>query len=150
MFDLHNNIKVVGAYAPIIITADADGGTVDRQGFESVEHVVFLGATGDTLSGSVYAELVLQHSDNGSTWVDVTSADDVLVGNDGVSAAPDANGVFATIDANAEDERHFRIGYRGGKRYSRVQCDLTGSHSNGIEFCAIGILGHPHQAPTSD
>lgn len=150
MKDLHSNIKVVNALSPVVLTADQNGATIDRQGFEGVEHIVQLGATGDTLSGSVYVELVIQESDDNSSWSDVTAANDVIVGGDGISAAPDANGVFATIDDNAEDDRHFRIGYRGGKRYSRVQLDFTGTHTNGIEASALAVLGAPHQAGTSD
>lgn len=150
MKDLHSNIKVAEGLAPIVLTADQNCATIDRQGFESVEHIVMLGATGDTLSGSVYIDLVLQDSDDGSTWGDVTAANDVIVGGDGVSTAPDANGIFATIDDNAEDDRHFRIGYRGGKRYSRVQIDLTGTHTNGIEAACLAVLGDAHQGGTSD
>lgn len=150
MKDLHNCVKLVQALDAQTLTADANGSGIDRQGFESVEHIVNLGASGDTLSGSVYVELVIQESDDNSAWSDVTAAADVLVGADGISAAPDANGVFATIDAAAEDERHFRIGYIGGKRYSRVQIDLTGTHTNGIPAAALAVLGHDEQAKVSD
>lgn len=150
MRDLHNNVKFVQAVDPAVLTADTNGATIDRQGFESVEHIVFAGESGDTLSGSVKLDLVLQHSDDGSTWSDVTSAADVLVNADSGVSAPDANGIFRTIDAAAEDDAKYRIGYIGGKRYSRVQLDFTGTHSNGIPLCVAAVLGHAEQAPVSD
>ena len=41
-------------------------------------------------------------------------------------------------------------GYIGGKRYSRVQIDLTGTHTNGIPAAALAVLGHAEQAKVSD
>lgn len=150
MRDLHNNIKFIQTVDPVVASSDTNGATVDRQGFESVEHIVFVGESGDTLSGSVYLELVLQHSDDDSTWSDVTSAADVLVNADSGVSAPNSSGVFRTIDAAAEDDAKYRIGYVGGKRYSRVQLDFTGTHTNGIPVCVAAALGHAEQAPVSD
>jgi len=150
MKDLHNNIKVVQALIPAVVTADANGSGIDRQGFEMVEHIVVMGNSGDTLSGSVLIELVLQDSPDNSVWSDVILAKQVLVGADGISVAPSATGVFATIDAPAEDSRHFRIGYRGGERYTRIQVDLTGTHTNGTPISVIAVLGSPEQAAVTD
>ena len=111
---------------------------------------MFAGESGDTLSGSVKLDLVLQHSDDGSSWSDVTSASDVLVNADSGVSAPDANGIFRTIDAAAEDDAKYRIGYVGGKRYSRISLDFTGTHTNGFPLCAAAVLGHAEQAPVSD
>lgn len=150
MKDLHSGLKFVQTIDPAVLTADTDGATVDRQGFESVEHFVCVGESGDTLSGTVFWEFVIQESDNNSDWAAVTSAASVVVGGDGVSAAPSSSGVFATIDAPAEDDKLLRIGYIGGKRYSRIQADATGTHSNGTPIAAGAVLGHPEQAPTAD
>lgn len=150
MRDMHNNIKLVPAITPATYTSDQDGATIDRQGFSKVEHVIHVGVSGDTLSGSVKIDFVIQESDNGSTWADVTSEDAVLFGADGVSAAPDANGIFATVDDPAEDGKILRIGYRGGKRYSRIQADFTGTHTNGIPLEAHATLGAPDNASVTD
>lgn len=150
MKDLHNNIKVVQALDPATVTADANGSGIDRQGFCAVEHIVSVGESGDTLSGSVYIELVIQESSDNSTWADVTAAADVLVGADGISAAPDSSGVFATVDAAAEDDRHFRIGYRGSERYSRVQVDVTGTHTNGTPIAVLAVLSGAEQSAVTD
>lgn len=152
MRDLHSNIKVVQLLAPIVVNNDTEGtpaNGLDTKGFGAAELVALLGVSGDTLSGSVKIDVKLQESDDDSTYTAV-AADDALVGSDGVAAAPDANGIIATIDAAAEDETKIRVGYIGGKRYVRLILDTTGTHTNGTPAAILGILGHPSLAPTSD
>ena len=150
MRDLHNNVKVTQTIDPVNATASTVGVAVDRQGFESVEHIVCFGESGDTLNGTNYWHIVLQHSDDNSIWDEVTSAADVNVGADGLSSAPNASGIFATIDAAAEDDRHYRIGYVGGKRYSRIFVVENGTLTTGTPIAAVAVLGHAEQAPVSD
>lgn len=153
MKDLHSRIKLVPQILPIVGNNDTAGTpaqSVDRMGYNSVEHVVLLGATGDTLSGSTKIEFKLQHSDNNTDWEAVTSADYVLVESDSGVSVPDENGIFRVVDANAEDDTTYRIGYVGPKRYSRVFADFVGTHSNGIPLAVLGILGDPAVAPTQD
>lgn len=138
--DLHNNIKTVTSLVPATRTADANGTGVDTSGFESVEAVVALGQSGDTLSGSVKLDLELEESDDDSTYTDVALAD--MIG--GVSA-----GNFGTIDAATEDEKIYRVGYRGRKKYVRPVLNFTGTHTNGIPCAAMVILGNPRHAPAS-
>lgn len=145
MRDMHSNTKVVQTLSPAVYTTDQNGAAVDCQGFDSIEHHVTVGVTGDTLSASIKLALRLQHGDlaDSSDMADVTSANDVL---------PDTaltTGIFATIDDNAEDDVVVKIGYRGDKRYSRIVADFTGTHTNGIEVGAIAVKGHPHQSPVS-
>lgn len=143
--DLISNIKESVGFNPEVLTADEDSTTFDMQGFESLVAIVQVGASGDTLSGSVFLELILEHGDeqDGSDAVAVTSADDVLPGT------ALALGVFATIDDPAEDDAVFKIGYRGTKRYVRVAVDLTGTHTNGIPVSVIGIKGDASNQATS-
>jgi hypothetical protein len=145
MRDLHNNIGVQQTLDPVVASADQTGAVVDSQGFGSVEHLALIGQSGDTLSGSVKIDIKLQHGDaaDGSDMAAVTDALDVL------GTTPDTNGIFATIDAAAEDEAVYRIGYRGTKRYSRLVVDLTGTHTNGTPVGLAAIKGHPALAPTT-
>jgi hypothetical protein len=53
MNDLHHKIALVTTLLPQVVTANKTGIGVDRQGFGSVEHLVHLGAPGDTLSGAL-------------------------------------------------------------------------------------------------
>ena len=93
-----------------------------------------------TLSGSVFIELKLQDSEDGSNWSDVTDAGKVL-------GTISGSGVFATIDDNAEDGALYRIGYVGNARYSRLVASLTGTHTNGTPLGAVALLSHAHVKP---
>lgn len=145
MRDTHSNVKTVQTLSPAVYTSDQNGAAVDSQGFDSIEHAVTVGITGDTLSGSVKLDLKLQHGDlaDSSDMANVTSANDVI---------PDTaltTGIFSTIDDNAEDDVVVKIGYRGDKRFSRIVADFTGTHTNGIEVGAVAIKGHPNQSPVT-
>ena len=67
MQDLSNNIELGNSIINAVKTADANGTGIDLQGFEEATAVVSVGAEGDTLSGSVYFEVSLEHSDDNST-----------------------------------------------------------------------------------
>lgn len=142
MKDLHHNIKTVQTLDPAVTTTNRAGAPVDRQGFESVEHIVLFGASGDTLSESVRTDVKLEASEDGSNWAAVTEADDVNGG------PVSAGGVFATIDSTSLDQTDYRIGYVGNARYSRVSLVLTGTHTNGTPVSAIAILGAANVKPT--
>jgi len=95
------------------------------------------GIEGDTLSGSVKFDFILQESTDDSTFTAVTSSTSVTEGS------VDSNGIFLTLDANGETPQTSAIGYIGGSRYVRVKIDATGTHSNGTPISVQGILGNP-------
>lgn len=136
MRDLHNNIDVVKAIEAIVVNNDTEGTglTIDLQGYNACEFVVNVGASGDTLSGSLKLDLKLQHGDlaNGTDMAAVADAD--LLGTFATGA------IFATIDDPAEDSAVFQVGYIGSKRYVRVFVDTTGTHTNGTPLSAVAIL----------
>ena len=136
MKDLANNIKMVQSLAPAVVASDTNGSGVDLLGFESASVVVDTGAEGVTLSSSVKIDFKLEESDDDSTYTAVTSNDSVSDG------AVDSNGIFLTLDDNAESPQIMTIGYLGSKRYIRVVADLTGSHSTGTAMSASVILSH--------
>ncbi len=137
MRDISNVTKAVTCQDAKVFTADTDGTTVDRQGFESVMFVVNSGIEGDTLSGSVKFDFILQESDDDSSWSAVTSSTSVT------ETSVDSSGIFLTLDANGETPQTSQIGYIGGKRYTRVKIDATGTHSNGTPISIQAILGNP-------
>ena len=94
MQDLNNNIKLVPILGSAVRTADANGDGVDLKGFEAAI-CVDSGAEGVTLSSSVKIEFELEHSDDNSTFTDVAQAD--VIG-----ATLGSNGLFLTLDDNAE------------------------------------------------
>ena len=147
MRDLHSNISVIKTLAPIIGNNDTEGTpavSADRQGFNSIEHIAVIGASGDTLSGSVKIALVLEDSDDDVTFAAVTDAAAVL------GATPDASGIVKVIDDPAEDDTVFRCGYVGSKRYSRLRADFTGTHTNGTPIAMLALRGHPESRPVAE
>lgn len=125
-------------------TADENGATVDTKDHEAVTGVVNLGISGDTLSGSVYLDVELEHSDDGSAWSDCADSDIVWPKSSFASGKPsDVAAVAGTVfrvDDPAEDETSKHFGYIGKKRYVRAVLNLTGTHTNGIEVSVDFIL----------
>ena len=144
MKDLANNISIVQSIAPVVGTSDTNGTGVDLQFFESAVAVVDTGVEGDTLSSSVKIDFKLEDSDDNSTFTAVTSSLHVTDGS------VDSNGIFLTLDANAETPQVTSIGYVGGKRYLRVVADFTGTHSNGTPIAATIIKGSARHNTDAD
>jgi hypothetical protein len=140
--DIQNNLKLVNSVLPLLRTADVNGSGVDTQDSVGVALVAHVGTSGDTLSGSVYLALEVEHSDDNSSWSDCADAD--------IDAAvTGANtGTFAKIDDAAEDDAVYKCNYLGNKRYVRVVGNLVGTHTNGISFGAMAVLA-PQHAPAA-
>lgn len=135
--DFINDFAETLANVPAVVTADADGSSVDLKDFEWATFYALVGDSGDTLSGSVYIELEVEESADDSSFTDVADAD--LQGY----VAGTNDGCFAVINAPAEDQAVFTATYRGSKRYVRPVINVTGTHSNGTP---IGILVLRHGA----
>jgi hypothetical protein len=143
MKDAHSNRKRVVSIAPEALSADKVGAVVDRQGFESVEYNIDVGVGGITFTGTNKIEFVLQHSDDGSNFSDVEDAH--ILGKSGVS-----NGILlALTTAHAAGTVH-RFGYVGGKRYTRLTADFSGTHGSPTPIAASVDLGHPANEPVAD
>lgn len=148
MRDIISNIKVQSALAPQVVTEDKTA-AVDRRGFDSLMFVVDVGASGDTLSGTVKFDFYLEHADdNGSgsagSWAPVTNPFHAQ----GL-AVDSTDGKFATIDGATDDETTYRIGYVGDKHHVRVRVAVTGTHETGTPMAISAILGNPASKPVS-
>lgn len=140
--DLKSNLTVSSLLIPATRTADANSSSADLQDQLAAEVVVHLGDSGDTLSGSVYALLELEHSDDDSNWSDCADADiDTAVTGTNT-------GTFAVVDAPAEDSNVFKCGYKGSKRYIRAVINLVGTHTNGIP-CSVSVIMKPKHLPAA-
>jgi hypothetical protein len=152
MRDLLHNISVVKLLQAIVVNNDTEGtpanGVIDRNGYDSCVAIAMIGISGDTLSGSLKLDVKVQDSDDGTTWAAVTETS--YIQNGSGSAAPDSNGIVATIDDAAEDDVVISVGYVGPKQYFRLLIDTTGTHTNGTPIAMLGILGHPAVAPVSN
>lgn len=125
MRDLYHNVLVSQVLNPAVSTATKTSSSVDLQGYNSANVVFAIGQSGDTLSGSVFWTLKLQHSDDDSSYSDVTAAD--------ISSGT------ATVVVNSPslDRTTYGFGYIGAKRYLKGMATPTGTHTNGTP---IGIL----------
>lgn len=141
-----SRITIAQALRAIVVNNDTEGkgATIDTQGHEACTIVASVGASGDTLSGSVKHDFKLQHSDTTTDGDFTDVVDDEYV----VGQTPNAStGVFLTIDDAAEDDVEFKVGYVGPKRYVRLVDDTTGTHTNGTPMAAIAVLGHSRHLP---
>jgi len=140
--DLANNLLMTQVLDPATTSATVNTAGLDMKGASGGMINVLIGESGDTLSSSVKWDLILQDSDDDSSYSAVTSNTDVSF------ADVDSSGIFATIDAAAEDDASYAIGYNGTKRYVRVACTKTGTHTNGTPIGAVGITMPIHRPVT--
>jgi|TARA_R110002020_G_scaffold103748_1_gene243065 hypothetical protein len=143
IYDGKSGIKIDESLNAIVKDADTNCTGVDSQGFSSVTHVVNVGANGITFSTTHKVEIELEHSDDNVTFTDVTSNTDVVGGTVGT------NGLWQTIDADGDCNAVYAIGYVGGKRYSRVVLNFSGTHGTGTIFGVTGVKGRPLSGPTA-
>lgn len=148
MQDLSNNIGLGNSIINAVKTAAENGSGIDLQGFEEATAVVSVGAEGDTLSGSVYFEVSLEHSDDDSTYTDCVQADIV-------NGTIDAGGIWLKLDGTTGGDPdtaggQWQVGYVGGKRYVRLVLAKTGTHSTGTPISGLIVKSRPRSAPVSN
>lgn len=127
MRDLYSNIGVAPAQVPAVKSAAGDGITVDTKGFSSVAFVVNTGA----IAGDGDFGVAIQDSD---------AADSGF-------GAPDAAFVDSNAPATLAANASYKLGYRGNKRFVRLQ--LTKAGGTSIALGAVAVLGNPHVAPVA-
>lgn len=137
MKDLHNNIAVRRAVSPISQAGNAAivGAIIDHQGFGSAEYVVTLGTV--TTAGTAYTAL-LEHADElafNVTNVAVPDAD--LLGTEALASFTDA-----------EVNTSKKLGYIGGKRYTRLTLTPAGN-TGASTIAAIAVLGNAALSPVA-
>lgn len=135
MRDIYHNVAVSQALNPQTATTTRTSSTIDTQSFDALDVVFVLGAPGDTLSGSIYWTLKIQHSDDDSSYADVPAAS---------LNSPNATVV---VDANAKASQSYGFGYSGGKRYVKAVATPTGTHSNGTPMAVVALKGHAAVRP---
>lgn len=132
-YDLRSNLGVVQSIVPQVLSSDTNGTAMDLQGYNSCLVAVHVGNSADTLNDTNTIELELEESDDNSTFTDVAAGD--MSGEQGSSG-----GLWNTLDAAAEDQAVFTVGYTGAERYVRPVVNFSGTHSTGTPISAI-IMG---------
>jgi hypothetical protein len=135
MQDLYHNVLVQQALNPINSTVTRTSSAIDLQGFYSASVIFAIGTSGDTLSGSVFWTLKIQHSDDDSTYADVP-----LAGLFNSAAT-------VVVDSSTKDKSAYSFGYVAGKRYLKAVATPTGTHTIGTPIAMIALKGHPSLAP---
>ncbi|MBB3743726.1 hypothetical protein FHX10_003225 [Rhizobium sp. BK591] len=124
--DLYNNIGIVQAVAPQVLTATNTSSGVDLAGFESATVVISTGAI--VASGNFTPKL--QDSADNSTFADVAAAD--LMGS--FPSALAATTVY-------------KVGYKGSKRY--VRSVLTQNSGTSIAASVDIVRAHARSKPVA-
>jgi hypothetical protein len=137
MRDLYRNLLVSQHFNPANSTVTRTSTAIDLQGYNSASVMFAIGLSGDTLSGSVFWTLKLQHSDDDSVYTDVTVGD--LLNSS------------ATVVVNSAslDETVYSFGYNGNKRYLKGVATPTGTHSVGTPIGILAMRGTPSYMPVN-
>lgn len=143
MKDLHSHITIASAIGAAVLAADNTPVAIDLQGYESAEIVLSIGVGGITFSGTNKIEFKLTHSDDDSTYTDVTTADML-----GVTVA--SGGIIKALTAAHAAAAVYRYGYKGNKRYLNLLADFSGTHGTGTPIAANVIKGNGDSNPQAD
>lgn len=137
MRDLHNNIHVKRVISPFAEagTTALVGQIIDRQGYESLEYVI---ATGSLADADATFTVLLEEGDVANLSGAAAVADADLLGTEAL-----ASFIFS------DDDKVFKLGYKGAKRYTRLTVTPVANASASL-ISAIAVLGDPANEPTSN
>jgi len=142
-----SNSQAVGALVPVVGTTNRVGVPQDLQGSYKNSVTFCIGASGDTLSGSVKMTCIIRESDSAASGFTPVDLSDLLYE---VGTPNPSNGYWeAVIDDNAEDERVIKVSYIGSKRYIRPEVLFTGTHTNGTPVAIVVDL-YKNQLPADN
>ena len=135
--DLSSQIKLARAIAPVAAVTDNTpfvSQIVDVQGFDSLTCVGLVGSLADA---DVVLTFLMEEGDDSGLSDAAAVADADLIGTE-LGMAP----LFS------DDNKTFKIGYKGSKRYCRLTITPSGNTGN-IFLSALWIKGHPRTLPQS-
>lgn len=136
--DNFRHIAPVAAIDAATLAADNTPGAVDLRDYGAATLLLNIGVGGITFSGTNKIEFVLTHSDDNSTYTNVTD-DDVI--KDALGAATISNGIIRALTAAHAAATLQKLGYIGGKRYLKLLADFSGTHGTGTPISAIVVRG---------
>ncbi len=148
--DIGSELGPVQHFALALTATQTPTNGVDLRDFGGALVLAFVGImTNVANSPQPSWTLSLQESDTvNSAFTNVAEADMVLDNHSNVGEGNVSNGIFQVIDAAAEDDTMYSVGYIGTKRYIRVIA--TAANTPGSTPMAVCICrGLPHNAPVS-
>lgn len=143
MKDIHSDFRRAVLIGAATLSADNTPAAVDLRGYNGVEIMIDIGIGGITFSGTNKIEFVLTHSDDDSTYSNVTDAD--MLGVTGIS-----NGIIKSLVAAHAAAAAYRYGYKGNKRYLKLLADFSGTHGTGTPIAASVLLGEGLNNPQAN
>lgn len=144
MRDIHSALLAVTAISNATLAADNTPAAIDLKGYNAAEILLAIGVGGITFSGTNKIEFKLTHSDDDSTYTDVT-VDDML----GLASVA-LGGIIKSLVAAHAAAATYRFGYKGGKRYLKLLADFSGTHGTGTPIAAIVLKGHGYNQPEAN
>jgi hypothetical protein len=135
MQDLFNNINLKRVISPVSVadTTALVGQIIDRAGYQSLTYAI---ATGSIADVDATFTVLLEESDASNMDGAAAVADADLLGTEAQAAF-----IFS------DDDKCFKLGYKGNKRYTRLTITPVANASAAL-VAAVAILGHPEVAPT--
>lgn len=137
MKDLHNNIAPKRVISPVSVADNTAqvGQIIDRQGFNALEYVVLAGSLADA---DATFTVLLEEGDVANLSDAAAVADADLLGTEAL-----ASFIFS------DDDKVFKLGYKGNKRYTRLTL-TPGANASAALLAAVAILGEPMSSPTAN
>lgn len=135
--EIYSKIRSLRHVAAAVIAATVNPTGVDTQGFGSVGFSSNIGVAGISLSGTNKITLVMEESDDNTTFTAVAAAD----------AVGGLNSI--TLDASAKANQNYRQDYIGNKRYVRLNPTFAGTHGTGTPIAVTALMGHASLAPVT-
>ncbi len=137
MQDLMNNIALKRVISPVSVADNTAqvGQIIDRAGYDSLTYVI---ATGSLADADATFTVLLEEGAASNLSDAVAVADVDLIGTEAL-----ASFIFS------DDDKVRKLGYKGGKRYTRLTITPANNASAGL-IAAVAILGNPGTSPTAN
>lgn len=137
MRDMHNNINVKRVLSPVSVADNTAqvGEIIDRQGYDALEYLI---ATGSLADADATFTVLLEEGDAANLSDAAAVADANLLGTEALASF-----------TYADDDKVFKLGYKGFKRYTRLTITPAANASAAL-LSAVAVLCHPSSAPTAN
>jgi len=136
--DQATSIFPVIAIGAAVLSADNTPAAIDVRDYGSATLLLHIGVGGITFSGTNKIEFVLTHSDDDTTYTNVT--DDDLI-KDSLAPATVTSGIIRALTSAHAAATTQKLGYVGGKRYLKLLADFSGTHGTGTPIAATVVRG---------
>lgn len=134
MKDLMSRVNLKRVISPVSVADNTAqvGQVIDRQGYDSLMYAIVTGSLADV--DATFAVTLEESDASGSGFTAVAAAD--LIGTTAL-----ASFLFS------DDDKCFKLGYKGNKRYTRLTITPSANASAAL-IAAVAVLGHAAVQPT--